>query len=51
MQAIFDSFLNIFKMVVVWLFSFDTGLGFPIAYIFIVVFILGLLIDYLVLKA
>lgn len=51
MQAIFDSFLNIFKMVVAWLFSFDTGLGFPIAYIFIVVFILGLLIDYLLLKA
>lgn len=51
MQEIFDGFLQVFIKLVSFLFSWDTGLGFPVAYIFIVVFILGLLIDYILLKA
>lgn len=51
MQEIFDGFLEVFVKVVSFLFSWDTGLGFPVGYIFIVVFILGLLIDYVLLKA
>lgn len=51
MQVIFNGFLVVFQRLVSFLFSWDTGLGFPVAYIFIVVFILGLLIDYILLKA
>ena len=51
MQDIFDGFLMVFVKFVSFLFSWDTGLGFPVAYIFIVVFILSLLIDYVLLKA
>lgn len=50
MQSVFDWFLYIFQNCITFLFTFDFGLGFPIAYVFICIFIFGILIDVILLR-